>query len=171
MPRNPMKGVTLEKAVLSIGLGRDLQDVDKAAALAEKLTGKRPVRTRATRRARTFKVARSRDIGVKVTVRGGSQAKEFLAKVLPAVDNTIKKSSFDEEGNFGFGVREYLQVPGMKYDPSIGIMGFNVNVALSKPGFRVKRRKLRKTKIPRKHRVMRDEAVEYASKELGVKVV
>ena len=69
------------------------------------------------------------------------------------------------------GVREHIHLPGVKYDPSVGIFGFDVIVALERPGFRVARRKRRRSRIPRSHRVAKEEAIEFIEKVLGARVV
>ncbi|HDN01701.1 MAG TPA: 50S ribosomal protein L5, partial [Candidatus Bathyarchaeota archaeon] len=78
--------------------------------------------------------------------------------------------SFDKNGNFGFGIEEHIDIPGMKYDPEIGIYGMNVYVTLERPGYRVKRRRIKKHKIGPKHRITRDEAIIFAEEVLGFKV-
>ncbi len=167
---NQMRQIKIAKVVLNIGLGKNVDRLDAAKRLAEKLTGCKPIQTIASRRAKTFKVGRNRVIGVKVTMRG-PEAVEFLKKLLIAKENILKSSSFDKEGNFNFGFNEYLEIPGIKYDPSIGILGFNVSVTLERPGFRIKRRKIQKKKLPMSHRLSKDESVEFVKNELGVEIV
>ena len=98
------------------------------------------------------------------------KAEEFLKNALQAKDNTILEKSFDNNGNFGFGIREYIDLPKTKYDPKLGIRGFDVLVSLQRPGFRVKRRKLKKTRIPHKHKITKDEAIEFVKNKFGVVV-
>ncbi|MEA2004283.1 MAG: 50S ribosomal protein L5 [archaeon] len=165
-----MKDIKVSKVVLNIGLGKNVDRLDSAMILAERLTGCKPVKTLASRKAKTFKIGRGRVIGVKVTMRG-SKSLDFLKKLFQAKGNTIKKSSFDREGNFNFGFEEYLEIPGVKYDPSIGIMGFNISVTLERPGFRIKRRKIQKRKIPMSHRISGDESVVFIKKKFGVEII
>ncbi len=167
---NPMRNIRIEKVTLNIGLGKESHTIDNAYALLERMTGKKPVKTLATKKARTFKIGGKRPIGVKVTLRGKEKT-EVLKKTLVAVENCLKRTSFDNEGNFGFGVPEYLEIPGEKYDPKIGILGLNVCVTLARPGARVKKRKIRPQKLARSHRISQDEAIGFAEKELGVKVI
>lgn len=167
---NVMRKIVVDKVVLSIGVGKNMELLENAYVLAERLTGHKPVRTTATRKARTFKVQRGKPIGVKVTMRGKDKI-EFLKRAMTGVDNKIKKSAFDNEGNFGFGIKEYLEVPGEKYDPKIGMLGFNVNVSLRRAGFRIKRRRIQKKIIPKHHRITKEDAIEFAQTELGVKIV
>ncbi|RLI98343.1 MAG: 50S ribosomal protein L5, partial [Candidatus Aenigmatarchaeota archaeon] len=104
-----------------------------------------------------------------VTVRG-NDATEILKTLLRAVDDRVRPSQFDENGNFSFGVPEYISIPGIKYDPEIGIMGMDVCVTLERPGFRIKRRAIKRKKVGKKHRISKEEAMEWARGELGIKV-
>src|SRR3712207_7221006 len=52
-----------------------------------------------------------------------------------------------------FGVADYTDFPGMKYDPEIGIFGMDIAVVIARPGNRVKPRRLLSRKIPKEHKV------------------
>lgn len=164
-----MRDIKVGKVVLSIACGGDSEKVEKAAVLAERLTSCKPVRTPATRRARTFRVRIGTPMGIVVTMRK-AKALDFLKKILPAVDNKIREKAFDNEGNFSFGLPEYLEIPGIKYDPALGIIGMNINVSLERAGFRVKRRRIARGNIGRAHRITKEEAKAFV-KNLGVVVV
>ena len=108
------------------------------------------------------------------TANAEKRHKELVAaakKALEAVNFTIKESSIDRHGNFAFGVREHIHLPGVKYDPSIGIFGFDVIIAFERPGYRVARRRRKRSRVGRNHRVTREEAMEFMTKLLGVKLV
>lgn len=167
---SPMKEIKLGKVVVNIGLKESGEHVERAYNFVEKLTGKKPVKTLSSQRARTFRLRKGLPIGVKVTIRG-ADALQFLKKVLPAVENKVRESSFDNEGNFGFGIKEHLDIPGQKYDPKIGVLGLNVNAALIRNGFRVKMRKIRKTRVGKAQRISKIEAVDFVKNTLGLKVV
>ena len=94
----------------------------------------------------------------------------MLTNALKAVNNTIPEKSFDRYGNVSFGVKEYIDYPGIKYDPDIGILGFDVCVTLTRPGTRVKYRRRARSRIGKKHRVTRDEAIDYMKKQFNVNV-
>ena len=70
-----------------------------------------------------------------------------------------------------FGVPEYIDFPGMKYIPEIGILGFDVCLTLQKPGARIKRRKVAPRSLPQKQRVNQAEAEAYMKKTFAVNVV
>ena len=59
----------------------------------------------------------------------------------------------------------------MKYDPEIGMLGFDVAITLERPGYRVKRRKVKKSKIGKKHKISKEEVIKWLKEEFGVNVV
>lgn len=168
MATNPMRAIRLEKVTLNISVGDDREKVEKAKSMLEQLTGKTVVIT-ATRKRSTFGVAKGRPIGAKTTLRGAAAA-EVLKRCLQAKENVLRPSVFDAQGNFSFGIEEYIDIPGIKYDPDIGIIGLDVTVTLERPGYRIARRRLRKRPVGKKHRITPEEARAWAEKELGVTV-
>jgi large subunit ribosomal protein L5 len=70
-----------------------------------------------------------------------------------------------------FGISDYTDFEGMKYDPEIGIFGMDISVVLRRPGNRVTQRALLKRRIPKSHRVDRAEAIQYMIDNFEVKVV
>jgi large subunit ribosomal protein L5 len=163
-----MEQIHVEKVTVNVGSGQVGKDVDKAATLLEKLTGKEPVRTESGEEAKTFGLRSGLNIGAKITLRG-EEAREFLETVLPAA-NTISEKSFDGNGNFSFGVAEYIDVPGVDYDSDIGMKGFEVAVTLERPGYRVKKRNHKPSEVGKDQKVSDKEAIEFAEEELGVEV-
>ena len=166
---NPMKKLILEKVTINVCVGNDKQGMVKAEKLLKKLTGKTPVKNTAKRRLATWQIRPGLPIGFKVTLRG-EDAVKLLSWVLKSKGNTLSVKAFDRYGNFAVGFHEYLDLEGMKYDAEIGIMGFEIMVSFARPGFRIKRRRLLKTKIPQRHRVTKEETQEYMKEQFGVKV-
>lgn len=167
---NEMKNIHVEKATVNISIGQVGDQVEKAYSLLEKLTGKTPVRVESQDAAKSFGLRSGLNVGAMVTLRG-EEAREFIEKVMPAADNQVKASAFDGNGNFSFGVSEYIDVPGVDYDADIGMMGFEVAVNLERPGYRVKRRDYKPTEIGDEHKVDNEDAREFVKEELGVEVV
>ncbi len=163
---NPMREIRIEKVTLNIGCGEAGEKLERARKLLEKLTGRKAVITRTHKRT-TFGTARNRPIGCKVTLRG-EEAEEFLRKALEAVEY-IRASSFDRLGNFSFGIKEYIDIPGVKYDHDIGMFGMDVCVTLERRGYRVKRKKIPK-KVGKNHLIKPEEAMEFVEKTFGVRV-
>jgi large subunit ribosomal protein L5 len=163
-----MKSIRIEKITLNIGCGGAGEKLDKAKKLLEFLTEKKVVIT--TTRSRTsFGMAKGRPIGCKVTLRG-KNAEEFLKKALSAVDSKLSKNIFDKHGSFSFGIKEHIDIPGIRYDPEIGIFGMDVCVTLERPGFRVKRKKF-PGKIGKKHLIYPEEAMEWVVKNYKVELI
>ncbi|RLF05045.1 MAG: 50S ribosomal protein L5, partial [Thermoprotei archaeon] len=76
-----------------------------------------------------------------------------------------------EYGNFSFGIKEHISLPGVKYDPMLGIFGFDVCVTIERPGYRVMRRRRKRSDIGKNHRVIREESIKFVQEFLGVKVI
>ena len=167
---HPMRRVFIGKVIAHIAVGESGERLANAAKVLEELTGQKPTFRKARRTIREFGIKRGENIACMVTLRG-EKAYEFLKRALGAVNYTVKKSSIDERGNFAFGIREHILIPGTKYDPSIGIFGMDVIVALERPGYRVARRRRKRSGIGKKHYVTREEAIQFIEKVLGAKVV
>lgn len=166
---NPMKKVRIEKITLNIGSGKDTSKLDKGILLIKTITGIEPVKTITKKRIPSWGLRPGLPIGAKLTLRK-AKALEILKKLLQAKDNILKISQFDQGGNISFGIHEYIDIPGIAYNPDIGIMGLEVCVTLEKPGFRIKRRMLEKKKIPKKHVVSKEEALEFMKNEFNIKL-
>lgn len=167
--QNGMREVILDKATVNICVGNDKQAMNKAEKLIKTLTNKTPVYACAKRRLAAWQIRPGVPIGYKVTLRG-EEAKQFLAWVFKSKNNKLNASSLDNSGNFAVGVSEYLDLTEMKYDAEIGIMGFEVMVTFTRPGFRVKQRRVRKAKIPSRHKVTPEEVTQYLKSNLNVEV-
>lgn len=168
---NPMYKPRLAKVVVNISVGAATERLSKAMKVLEELTGQKPVPRRAKRTIKDFGIRKGENIAAKVTLRK-EKAVEFLRKALEAVNYRLKASSFDEMGNVSFGIKEHITIPGVKYDPEIGVFGMDIVITIERPGYRIVRRKrCRKKHIPRRHRVSREEAMLYLHREFGVEIV
>lgn len=141
-----------------------------AESILSEITGQTPIRSRAKKTLPTFGIKKREPIGTRVTLRG-KRAEEFLETAFKVAGNVIKKSQFDENGNFAFGIEEHTDFPGMKYDPEVGIFGMDVAVSLKRAGYRVAERRVARRKLPNSHKIKRDEAMEFVQKRFGVRVV
>ncbi len=165
-----MQEVLLDKVVINIGVGESGEKLDRAEQVLIRLTGRKPKRTIARKTIREWGVKKREPIGCMVTLRG-EKGMEILGLLLKAVDNKLKASCFDGQGNFAFGIKEYIEIPGMKYDPNIGIFGMDVCVSLRRRGYRIARRKRCRKKLPRSFRVSKEEAMEWVKNNFGVQIV
>ena len=168
--QQPMLKPRIEKVVVNMSIGKSGEPLEKAAKVLKELAGQNPCKRKAKKTIRDFGIRRGEPIACMVTLRK-QKAIEFLKKVLPVVDNKISKECFDERGNFSFGIKEHIEIPGVRYDPEIGIFGMDICVSLSRPGYRVKKRRIEKTKIGSKHLLTPEEAMVFVKEALGVEVV
>ncbi|MDY6761545.1 MAG: 50S ribosomal protein L5 [Candidatus Nanohaloarchaea archaeon] len=166
---NEMTEIRVAKVTVNIGVGEVGDDVDRAVDLLETLTGKQAVKTESTSAAQGFGQRSGLNIGAKVTLRG-DDAEEFLERVFAANDNRVKERVFDTQGNFSIGVDEYIDLPGTRYDPEIGMQGFDVAVTLERPGARVRKRD-DESQVGEDHAVTPDEAKEFVQDRFDVELV
>ncbi|HIJ98865.1 TPA: 50S ribosomal protein L5 [archaeon] len=164
-----MNSIRINKVSLNIGVGDSGEKLQKAERLLRELTGQKPVRTYGKKTISEWNVKKFAPIGVKVTLRG-ENAKKFLERAFVAVENIVRQEQFDSQGNLSFGVKEYIELPGAKYDPDVGMFGFDVNVNLDRMGYRIARRKYAKRKIPSKLRISQEEAKKFFEENFKVKV-
>ncbi len=166
---HPMRKPRIAKVTINIGVGESGERLTKAEKMLEQLVGQKPIRRRAKQTNRDFGIRRGEPIAVKVTLRG-KKAYEMLDRLLEAVDRKLSVGNFDEHGNFCFGIQEHINIPGVEYDPEIGIFGMDVCVTLERPGFRIARRKRQRRKIPNRHKLTKEEGIVFAIEELNAKV-
>ena len=167
---NAMRDVHVDKVVVNIGVGEAGERLVKAQKVLEMVTGQKSVETISKTVNRDLGIRKGMPLGCKVTLRGET-AEEFLDKALSIRERRVPEYSFDKEGNMSFGISDYTDFEGMKYDPEIGIFGMDINVVLRRPGNRITQRALLKRRVPKKHRVERDEAIQYMKDKFEVEVV
>ncbi|KSW12368.1 50S ribosomal protein L5 [Pyrodictium occultum] len=165
--QNPMLKPRLVKVTVNIGVGESGERLQKAVRVLEMLTGQKPSVRRAKRTIRDFGIRKGEPIAAVVTLRRG-RAVEFLRKALQAVGNKLRASQFDEFGNVAFGIKEHILIPGVRYDPEIGVFGMDVVVTVERPGYRVARRRRARSRIPRRHRVTKEESMVLLHEMFGV---
>lgn len=168
-PENPMKQIQISKVVINIGVGKSGDPVEKAKNALSELTGKKPSVRGAKKSVRDFGIHKGEPIGAMVTLRR-SDATNFLRRIIESKKNVIKESSFDNNGNISFGIHEHIDIPGTKYNPDIGIFGMDVCAALKRPGYRISARR-NPNKIGKKHRITKDESMEYFKSQFGVEII
>jgi len=166
---NLMLKPRLEKVTVNMAVGKSGEPLEKAAKVLEQLTGQKPSRRKAKKTVRDFGIRRGESIACLVTLRK-ERAREFLKKAFEAVDNKISWERFDSRGNFSFGIKEHIDIPGTKYVPELGIHGMDVSVTLSRPGQRIKRRHHAKSRVGAKQLLTPEEALVFVKDEFGVEI-
>ena len=164
---NKMSEPKIEKVVLNIG-GTD-EKIEKGVKLLERFTGKKPVRRKSNKRIPTLGISPGMEVGCMVTIRG-EKAKEILQRLFDAVDNEIREKKITKN-SLSFGIDEYIEIPGFEYQRDIGIIGLSVSVSFSKPGKRVEKRKIKKSKMADKQQVSEKEIIKYLKQNFDVEVI
>jgi large subunit ribosomal protein L5 len=154
---NPMNEVKIEKISLNVGGTGDY--LEKGFKLLKYLTGKNPMKTQASKRIPTWSVRPGLEIGTVVTIRGEEKI-DLLKRLLNTIDNKLKKKQVSEN-TLSFGIKEYIEIPGVEYQREIGIMGFDVTVTFKRAGRRVKLRKIKRNKVGRKQIISKEEIIKF----------
>ena len=165
---HPMRKMRVAKVTLNIGAGKSEDVMKRGIKLLQKLSPLAPVKTTTSKRIPGWGLRPGLAIGCKVTVRKDTEA--LLKRLLVAKENVLLEKNFDDNGNFSFGIPEYIDIEGLEYDPDLKIMGLEVAVTLERPGYRIKRRKIRSTSVGGNHGVTKQDAIGFAKKVLGVEV-
>ena len=167
--QNVMREIKLEKVVLNMGVGKSGYAVETAKKALDQISNKKSCNRSAKKAQRDWGVRKGEPIGASVTVRG-KDAKDLLKRLFEAKGNRVNSRSIDIVGNLSFGILEHIDIPGIKYDPKIGILGMDVSVRLSRPGYSIKTRSKHKASVGKSHKINPIEAKEYLVKEFGVVV-
>ena len=163
---NPMKKIKVAKVVVNIGLGKSGEAIERGKKVLEQVTGQTPAQTKAKDSIRDFGIHMGEPIGVVVTVRG-EETTPLISKLLAAREKKLQESCFDPRGSVSFGIKEHIEVPGIRYDPAIGILGMNVSILLQRPGFSITRRNRRASRVGKSHLVSREEAIQFFKDNFG----
>jgi large subunit ribosomal protein L5 len=169
LKENPMRAIKLAKVTVHINVGQSGEMLEKARKVLEEITGQKPCTKQAKKTVKEFGIREGEPIACLTTLRG-ERAASFLKRGLEAVSNALKASSFDGNGNFAFGIKEHIEIPGTKYVPELGIFGMDVIGTLERPGYRIKRKRIRPASIGKAHRIRKEEAIKFISEKFGVQI-
>ena len=164
-----MKKISLEKVVLNMGVGRSGDAIEIAKKALDQISGKKSCARNAKETQRDWGVRKGEPIGAAVTIRGKDSI-ELLKRLFEAKGNRVNGKAFDNFGNYSFGIREHIDIPGVKYDPQIGILGLGISVTLTRPGYNIRRRSKHKASVGKKHIIKNQEAKDYLAREFGVTI-
>jgi len=160
----------IEKVTINIGVGEGGERLRKAEQVLQEITKQKPIFTISRTINKDWGIRKEMPIGCKVTLRG-DKAMDFLKRALWTRNNKIADWSFDKEGNVSFGIPDHTEFEGMKYDPNIGIFGMDVCITMERAGYRIKKRRIKRKKIPHRHRLTPEDTMEFLKEKLNVEVV
>jgi len=166
--QNPMREIKVAQISLNIGTSKDEDKLKKGIKLLKKISNQAPIPTTAKKRIPGWGLRPGLTIGCKATIRKNTS--KILKDLLAAKKDTLSRKNFDSQGNFSFGIPEYIDIPGIEYDPELKIMGLEIAVTLERPGFRIKKRKIQSKKISKNHLISKEEAIQFIQKKFNTKI-
>lgn len=127
----------IEKIVLNMGVGESINDkkvVQNAVADMAKISGQKPVVTKARKSVAGFKIREGWPIGCKVTLRD-DRMYEFLERLITVSIPGIRdfrglEARFDQDFNYNFGIKEQIVFPEIEFDKVDAIRGLNITIVI-----------------------------------------
>jgi len=171
---NSMQVPRIKKITLNMGVGEVLQDkkaIEKAQSDLEKLSGQKPLITKAKKSVASFKIRDGMPIGVKVTLRK-NRMYEFLDRLiniaLPRVRDFrgLNMKSFDGTGNYSLGIKEQIIFPEIDYDNVDKIRGLDITITTSAQNNEEALALLNAFNFPIRQRVIQEETTEAVAPEV-----
>ncbi|HKY03134.1 MAG TPA: 50S ribosomal protein L5 [Burkholderiales bacterium] len=137
--KSVMQVPRIEKITVNMGVGETVQDkkiLDNAVGDLVKLTGQKPVVTKAKKSIATFKVRKGYPVGAMVTLRGQRMYEFFDRLVTIAMPRIrdfrgVSGRAFDGRGNYNLGVKEQIIFPEIEYDKVDALRGLNISITTS----------------------------------------
>jgi large subunit ribosomal protein L5 len=135
--KSPMQVPRIDKIVLNMGVGEAIADkkiMDNAVADLAKISGQRPLVTKARKSVAQFKIRQGYPVGCKVTLRG-ARMYEFLDRLVSVAMPRIRDfrgisgRAFDGRGNYNMGVKEQIIFPEIEYDKIDALRGMNITIS------------------------------------------
>ena len=163
---NKMKEIKIEKVVLSVG--GTAENLEKGVKLLKMISGKNPAKMKSRKRIPSLGVRPNLEVGAVVTLRKNTH--EMLKRLLATKDNSLKRSQISEN-SFSFGIKEYIEIPGMEYQREIGIKGFDATVTFKRAGKRVNLKKIKSGKIPKRNTITKEEIIKFMEEKFKTNFV
>ena len=160
----------IAKITVNIGVGEAGEKLSKAETVLKNITGQKPIQTLSQTTSKDWALRKRMPIGCKVTLRG-KRAGDFLTEAFNTRNNKIADYSFDDQGNFSFGIPDHTLFKDQKYDPNIGIFGMDICVTMERIGYRIKHRRIDRRPIHHRHQITREESMAFLSEIFNVEVV
>ena len=134
--KSPMEVPRLTKITLNMGVSEAVADkkvMEHAVGDLSKISGQKPVVTKARKAIAGFKIREQQPIGCMVTLRGVRMYEfldRFVTVALPRVRDFrgISGRAFDGRGNYNIGVKEQIIFPEIEYDKVDALRGLNISI-------------------------------------------
>ena len=136
--RNVMEVPRLEKITVNMGVGSAIQNIKELESASDnlaKITGQKPIITKARKSIAGFKLRKGNPIGCMATLRG-DRMYEFLDRLLSVAIPRVRdfrglsKKSFDGYGNYTMGIKEQLIFPEVDYNSIFSVQGMNITITV-----------------------------------------
>ncbi|MFL2548795.1 MAG: 50S ribosomal protein L5 [Gammaproteobacteria bacterium] len=137
--KSSMEIPSIKKITINVGLGEAVKDkkvVEQAAGDIEKITGQKPIVTKAKKSIAAFSLREGMPIGCKVTLRK-DRMYEFLDRLITVAIPRIRdfrgfsKKAFDGRGNYTLGIKEQIIFPEIDYEKIDSIRGLDIAITTS----------------------------------------
>lgn len=138
--KNIMAVPKINKVVINIGLGKAVQDknwVEIAESILTRISGQKPLQTKAKKAISNFKIRQDMIIGSKVTLRG-ARMYDFVEKLINSTIPRFRdfygldlKKGFDDHGNYTMGLKEHIVFPEIGMDDVDKVHGLEVSIVTS----------------------------------------
>ncbi|MFH1848530.1 MAG: 50S ribosomal protein L5 [Candidatus Omnitrophota bacterium] len=137
--KNKMQAPKIRKITLNVGMGKGAEDIKLLESAAQELgviTGQKAAITRAKKAISNFKIRKDAPVGCKVTLRGNIMY-EFLDRFISIAAPRIRDfkgfsvKSFDQAGNYSFGITEQTIFPEIDYDKIQIAHGMDIVITVS----------------------------------------
>ena len=146
----------IEKIVINSGVGKavsDVKNLDIVISTLTKISGQKPVVTKARNSIAGFKLREGMPIGVKVTLRGQrmySFLDRLISIVLPRTRDFhgVSSNSFDRDGNYSLGISDHTVFPEISYEDASAIHGLQITIVISGKDIEANRVLLEKMGMP-----------------------
>lgn len=153
---NKMQEIKIEKIIL--GIGGTGEDLEKGIKLLRLITNRKPAKMKTRKRIPTFGIRPGLEVGAIVTIR--KDLKNYIKRMLNAIDNKLRKKQISEN-QFSFGIKEYIEIPGMEYQRDIGVIGLDITIVFKRAGKRIRLKKTKKGKIPKRQIITKEEIIKF----------
>lgn len=161
---NVMRTVKIDKIAVHVGgVGEELE---RGVRLLKLLTGRIPAKMKSNKRIPALGVRPGLEVGAVVTLRKDFQP--FLKKMFATIDNKLRRRQI-AKNQFSFGIKEYIEIPGMEYQRDIGMKGFDVTVVFKRSGRRVRLKKIKRGRVSPRQDIPPSEIIKFLEENYEIK--